>query len=452
MIRRLRRRRVRSKFRFQPFSKKQKMLQQWWRPGSPYEHLDTVIADGAIRSGKTVAMICGFMWWSLDTFQGESFIIAGRTMGALKRNVVKPLLQILNAWGLKYDYNRSENIITVDENEYHLFGASNEASQDIVQGMTAAGAYADEAALFPESFINQMIARCSVEGSRIWMNCNPEGPKHWFLVEYIQKAKEKRILHLRFTLDDNLTLSRSVRERYKRQWSGVFYLRNILGEWAAAEGAIYENLVEDQERYIIDVLPADVRFGVIGIDFGGRLSGHAFNFTGFRHRFRGIVTMDDFYRKGIITPTQLEDDFIAFVRLCLARGVPIADIKADSAEQVLIAGLNKALMKAGLPYVVTNAIKGKIIDRIRLYVFLLAQDRWQIMRHCRHTLDAFATAVFDDKSLEDKRLDDGSTIMDPVDAQEYTTEPYTDALMLGGDPDGQGLSNKTGLPPSRTIG
>lgn len=450
-----RRRKSRETFRFQPFSRKQRQLMRWWQEDSPHADKDIVIADGAIRSGKTIAMICGFLWWSLATFQGESFIIAGKSMGALKRNVIRPMLMILRAWGLEYDYNRSDNVIYIGTNEYYLFGAVNESSQDVLQGMTAAGAYADEVALFPKSFVYQMMARCSVTGRRIWMNCNPEGPGHWFLKEFIQEAESKRIYHLRFTLDDNLTLDQAVKEGYHRQWSGVFYLRNILGEWAAAEGAIYMDLVERPERYLIDEheLPQGLQFGTIGVDFGGRLSGHSFTFTAFTRRFETIVTMKDFYRKGVITPQQLESDFLDFVRSCEQYNIPIAEILADSAEQVLIAGLNKALIEAKMPYQVTNAKKGLIIDRIRLYVSLLAQERWKIMRHCKHTFDAFTTAVFDDKSLEDKRLDDGSTIMDPIDSQEYSTEPYMDVLMYGGGkPDGQRLSNQTRIPPSRTVG
>ena len=126
-----RKRAARETFRFQQFSRKQLQLINWWRDTSPYRDMDTIIADGAIRSGKTIAMIVGFLWWSLDTFQGESFIIAGKSMGALKRNVIRPMLQILRAWGLDYDYNRSDNVITIGTNDYYLFGAVNEASQEI---------------------------------------------------------------------------------------------------------------------------------------------------------------------------------------------------------------------------------------------------------------------------------------------------------------------------------
>lgn len=191
-------------FKFQPFSTKQKKLLTWWTSFSPYRDHDMIICDGSVRSGKTVAMIDGFVTWSLATFKSEDFILAGRSMGALKRNVLKPMFQILLAKGIPFNYNRSENYVEIGTNTYYCFGANNEASQDVLQGLTAAGAYADEGALFPQNFIEQMIARCSVEGSKIWINCNPESPYHFLKTDYIDKAKEKLILHLHFTLDDNL--------------------------------------------------------------------------------------------------------------------------------------------------------------------------------------------------------------------------------------------------------
>lgn len=257
-----------SSFEWKPFSRRQLQVLTWWLPKSPYYDYDTIIADGSIRSGKTVSMIDSFVTWSLATFTGEAFIMAGRSMGALKRNVIRPMLQILDAKGIGYIYNRSTNTITCGGNTYFCFGAANEASQDTLQGLTAAGAFADEVALFPESFVNQMMGRCSVEGARIWMNCNPESPYHFIKSEYIDKSDEKRILHLHFTMDDNLSLSDTVKERYKRMYSGLWYKRFILGLWVMADGIIYD-MFNDANLY--DELPQEVRANArryITIDYG----------------------------------------------------------------------------------------------------------------------------------------------------------------------------------------
>jgi len=210
-------------------------------PGSPVAGQDIIIADGAIRSGKTVAMICSFMRWSQMVFTDRDFILAGKSIGSLKRNVVRPMLQILEAWGWKYTFNRSSGIITVGTNSYHMFGANNEASQDILQGMTAAGALGDEAGLFPLSFIDQMIGRCSVAGAKVFLNCNPSGGvNHPFYKEYIEKRKKKHIYYVHFEMDDNPSLSKETKARFKRMFSGMFYSRFIRGLWVAAEGLIYD--------------------------------------------------------------------------------------------------------------------------------------------------------------------------------------------------------------------
>src|SRR5690625_4414296 len=252
-------------FRFQPFSRKQKQVLTWWLEPSPYRDHDMIIADGSIRSGKTIAMIDGFITWSMATFEGESFILAGRSMGALKRNVLRPMFQILTAKGIEYRYHRSEHYIQIGSNTYYCFGANNEASQDVLQGLTAAGAYADEVALFPRSFVDQMIGRCSVDDSKVWMNCNPENPFHYIKEEYIDKAKEKRVLHLHFTLDDNLSLSEKVKERYKRMFSGVFFQRYILGMWVRAEGIIFDMFNED--KHTVSKLPK-MRQRWVTVDYG----------------------------------------------------------------------------------------------------------------------------------------------------------------------------------------
>ena len=152
------------------------------------------------------------------------------------------MLQILESWGWPYEYVRSgsEPHIDIGSNTYYLFGANTEAAQDSLQGLTAAGAYLDEAALFPKSFVDQAVARCSVDGWKFWMNCNPAGPHHFIRDEYLlpEEKKKKKVYHLHFTMDDNLSISERRKEEYKNAWphGSVFYKRFILGLWVAADG------------------------------------------------------------------------------------------------------------------------------------------------------------------------------------------------------------------------
>ena len=427
-----------AKFDFKPFSDQQRRLIHWWRSAVRASENNYVIADGSIRSGKTIACIIGFLTWSQEMHSGESFIMAGKTMGALKKNVVRPMLQILEAWGWPYSYIRSgtDARIEIGSNTYYLYGANTEAAQDALQGLTAAGAYADEAALFPKSFIDQMIARCSVDGWKIWMNCNPAGPHHFIPEEYLalEEAKRKKVYHLHFTMDDNLSISPKRKEEYKNAWphGSVFYKRFILGLWVAADGLIYQQFADNVSDYTVTskwLLEHPIKYAVIGVDFGGTKSAHSFTLTGFTAGFKQVVVLDEYYCKKRINPKQLQDDFIDFVRRAQAR-YKVYEAYCDSAEQTLIAGLEMACMQAHVAIDIKNAIKGPINDRIAFYNSLIAQERWKVMKHCTHIIEAFEQAVYDDKKPhQDIRLDDGLMNVDSLDSTEYSTESVQDEIL-----------------------
>ncbi len=247
-------------FKFQPFSRKQRQIFTWWADSSPVKDAAGIIADGAIRSGKTVSMSLSFVMWAMARYDSQNFIMAGKTISSFKRNVLQNLKLMLTSRGYHWEYHVSgdfPNMLEVSRNGktnyFFIFGGKDEGSQDLVQGITAAGAFFDEVALMPESFVNQATARCSVEGSTWWFNCNPAGPTHWFKVNWIDKRKKKRLLYLHFTMEDNLSLSEKIKERYRSMYAGVFYLRYIKGLWKVAEGLIYTmftnaNLYSDEER------------------------------------------------------------------------------------------------------------------------------------------------------------------------------------------------------------
>lgn len=425
-----------ARFKFKPFSKQQQRLMHWWRPGLTSAENDFVIADGSIRSGKTIACIIGFLTWSQEMFSGQSFILAGKTMGALKKNVVRPMQQILEAWGWSYTYIRSgtDARIEIGSNTYYLYGANTEASQDALQGLTAAGAYADEAALFPQSFIDQMIGRCSVDGWKVWMNCNPEGPHAYIKEEFIDKAKEKKVYRLHFMMDDNLTLSAQRKEAYKRSWSpgSVFYKRFILGLWVAADGLIYQQFADNVKQYLIDenwLKENEIIYATIGVDFGGTKSAHSFTLTGFTRGYKQVVVLDEYYCKKRINPKQLQDDFIDFVRRAKQK-YKVYEAYCDSAEQTLIAGLEMACVQAHVGIEIKNAIKGSINDRIAFYNSLIAQNRWKVVKHCKHIISAFENACYDDKKKNmDVRLDDGLMNVDSLDSTEYSTESIQEDVL-----------------------
>lgn len=267
---------IKAVFQFKPFSPKQKKILTWWCDSSPVKDKEGIIADGAIRSGKTVSMALSFVMWAMYRFDGQNFAMCGKTIGAFRRNVVFWLKIMLRTRGYKIHDARADNLLIIrwkDKiNYFYVFGGKDERSQDLIQGITLAGIFLDEVALMPESFVKQGTGRCSVEGSKFWFNCNPEGPLHWFKIEWIDKSKEKNLIHLHFTMEDNWSLSEKIKARYRSMYTGIFFKRFILGLWVLAEGVIYDmfdlnkHVIKDQA--LMDEVIKHGRLWYISNDYG----------------------------------------------------------------------------------------------------------------------------------------------------------------------------------------
>ena len=226
------------------FSRQQRIVLNWWKPGNPNYKKEAIICDGAVRSGKTLCMGLSFFLWACSQFRNARFGVCGKTIASLRRNVLSELLPKLQAIGFTVTEKRTENLVRVTyrehTNDFYIFGGRDESSSSLIQGITFAGILLDEVALMPRSFVEQACARCSVTGSRLWFNCNPEGPHHWFYNEWILGAESRNCLYLHFTMQDNPSLSPQIRQRYARLYTGVFYRRFVLGQWVAAEGRVYD--------------------------------------------------------------------------------------------------------------------------------------------------------------------------------------------------------------------
>lgn len=253
---------------FQSFSTRQALTLTWWnRP--EFQDRDGLIDDGSIRSGKTISMGIGFILWSMARFDGQSFAICGRTIESLRRNVIVHIPTWLEGLFTVVE-RRSENKLIVSaagrSNNYYLFGGRDESSYTLIQGITLAGVLFDEVALMPRSFVEQAMARCSVEGSKFWFNCNPESPGHWFYKEWIEKAGEHNMLYLHFTMEDNPSLPSKIKARYEGMYSGVFYDRYIRGLWVVAEGLIYTMF--DEAFHVVPDEPRPYEKYIVSVDYG----------------------------------------------------------------------------------------------------------------------------------------------------------------------------------------
>lgn len=385
------------------FSKRQLLAMTWWnRPD--FSCMEGIICDGAVRSGKTVCMTDGFFLWSMYHFQGQCFGICGRSISSLRRNVIRNLESWLGGI-FTFRENRTENKLTVScgdrENIYYLFGGLDESSYKQIQGITLAGAFLDEVALMPRSFVEQTCARCSVAGSKLWFNCNPAGPEHWFYKEWICKADEKRVLHLHFTMADNPALTEKIRSRYESMYSGVFYRRYVLGQWCMAEGLVYDF---DPARHIAAVLPKDGRY-YLSVDYGtlNPFSAGLWCVTQSR-----AVRLAEYYYDGRKTGKTLTDEEYYQALEALAGSYPVEYVVVDPSAASFI-----AVIRRHGRFSVRKA-KNAVLDGIRLVASCLHAGVLQVSAQCRDTVREFGLYRWEDSATQDRPVKEFDHAMDDI--------------------------------------
>lgn len=401
-------------FHFKPFSLKQRKVLNWWCDTSPVKNKDGIIADGAIRSGKTVCMSLSFVFWAMANYSDQNFAMCGKTIGSFRRNVLMILKLMLRSRGFQVADHRADNLVEISRNgvtnHFYIFGGKDESSQDLIQGITLAGVFFDEVALMPESFVNQATGRCSVDGSKYWFNCNPDGPYHWFKLNWLDKAKEKNLLVLHFTMEDNLSLSERIKERYRNMYTGVFFKRYILGLWAMAEGIIYDMFSEDRHiKTILEYARQLIDGGrFVSIDYGTQ------NATVFllwnKGRDGKWYCIREYYYSGRDKGIQKTDSEYAEDLIKFLDGTPVKAVIVDPSAASFIAELNKhgfTVIQAD------NAVE----DGIRLVATLLNTERIAFSQSCKNTIMEFASYIWDPKAAErgeDKPIKQHDHAMDAV--------------------------------------
>lgn len=391
---------------YQRLSKRQLLAMLWWQQ-SRFKDRDALICDGSIRSGKTLCMAVGFVLWSMSCFNGEKFAICGKTVESLRRNVILNMRDWIPS-DLQIVEKRAENKLIISdgtgrENTYFMFGGRDESSYMLIQGITLAGALLDEVALMPRSFVEQALARCSVKGSKLWFNCNPAGPEHWFYKEWVQKAKEMNALHLHFTMEDNLALPTEIKERYERMYSGVFYDRYILGKWVLAEGLIYPMF--DEDRNVIKGDPSGPGRYYISIDYGTK------NPTAmglWRVNGSEAVMEKEYYYDGRATQRPKTDEEYYQDLEEFASGHKIERVIVDPSA----ASFKECIFRHG-KFSVWDA-NNSVLDGIRLTATLLRTGRLKFHESCENTFREFELYSWDEKASEDKPIKESDHEMDQV--------------------------------------
>lgn len=381
---------------------------------------------GATGSGKSFLDYAVTIPKRILASKGEGLIVLlGNTKGTLERNILSPMRDI---YGDQVGMIGSDNTVKLFGKRCYALGADNKKHVARIQGATFEYCYGDEVTTWNEEVFQMVKSRLRAEHSHFDGTCNPGAPTHWFKTFLNSDAD---IYQQSYVIDDGVLPAHVVTELKKEYAGTVYYDRFILGLWVAAEGVVYRLFANDPERFVVDDLPTQkIHHCVIGVDFGGGTSAHAFSCTGFTTG-GAIVTLDDYREKEALNPTKLENDFVDFVKRCQMRWL-VTDVWCDSAEQTLINGLRTAAAKAHLAVNIGNAQKRPINDRIRALCLLMGAGRYYINRTCADTIEALKTAVWDSKhTTEDIRLDDGTTNIDSLDALEYSWEREIPNLIAG---------------------
>lgn len=289
--------------------------------------------------------------------------------------------------------------------------------------ITLAGLFCDEVALMPESFVNQATGRCSVDGSKYWFNCNPDGPMHWFNQNWILKAKEKNLIYLHFTMDDNLSLTERIKQRYRNMYVGVFYKRYIQGLWSIAEGAIFDMWVESVNEIKFEDLPKDIQSlrRYISIDYGTT------NATVFLDCYYDVsnniiwIPREYYYDSKTEmkqkTDKQYADDLVKFV----SEGKTPTGIIVDPSA----ASFKAEVKSRGLR---VKEADNEVLDGIRMTSTMISQGNIRMVKNkCKRSIGDILSYVWDEKAAQhgiekpvkenDHGCITGDTLIDTVHGQ-----------------------------------
>lgn len=382
-----------------PISNKQKQIMAF-----PFTNYDALICDGAIRSGKTAFMMLSFVDDAMRRYSEQRFAICGKTVDSTIKNIIMPYLALRYAKN-KYviQWKRSEKLLVVSKgnrkNTFEIFGGKDEGSFMLIQGRTLAGVLLDEVALQPRSFVEQALARCSVEGSKFWFNCNPDSPQHWFYTEWICNLTKHNALRIRFQLEDNPSLSEHIVNRYKSMYTGVFYNRYILGEWCVAEGLVYE-FGEDN---ITDETPENGEY-YISIDYGtlNPFSAGLWCVLGDK-----AVRIKEYYYSGRNTNVQRTDEEYCDDIVKLAEGYNIRQLIIDPSAASFITAIHKRGFSV-------RKANNDVLDGIRRTAVYLKNGNIKIHRSCTNSIAEFGLYRWDDKSTDDRVIKENDHAMDDI--------------------------------------
>lgn len=375
------------------------------------------IKCGATRSGKTY-LDYYMIPKRIRAVNGKDglVMILGNTKTTLQRNIIEPLQ---NIWGVELVSDiKSDNTAFLFGEKVHCLGADKVNQVDKLRGSGIKYCYGDEVATWHEDVFTMLKSRLDKPYSCFDGTCNPEYPSHWFK-QFIDSDID--IYNQEYTIYDNDFLDPHVLKSMEDEYRGtVFFDRYILGKWTLAEGLVYQIFADKEDSFYIDKtdLPP-LHYITVGVDFGGNKSNHAFVASGINAAITDVYVLksESMAAKG----TQVPDIINAFTVFCQSIEKEYGRIDyvfADSAEQAII-----NTMRSSTKYPIRDSIKNKIIDRVRCENVMLNENRIHLVRGENSALaNGLKGARWNDKKIQDERLDDSTSDIDIMDAFEYSWE------------------------------
>lgn len=351
------------------------------------------IWEGSVRSGKTISSIVRWIEY-VKTAPSGKLVMIGKTERTLKRNILDLLTDIVGEKNFKY--NRGLGEATLYGRIIDIVGANDERAESKIRGATYAGAYCDEITLYPESFFKMLRTRFSVLGAKLFGTTNPDSPFHWFKTGYIDRQEEIDIKVFHFTLDDNQNNPAEYIENLKKEYTGLWYQRFILGLWVLAEGVIYSCFNSNKHVIKKKDLPEKFDREFITIDYGTN-NPCVFLHVGVKAGIYYVIK--EYYwngkEKGQKTNGQYAKDLKLFMEGTNAR-IVIIDPSALS--------FKTELRQLGIA---TTDAENEVLEGIRVTSTFLNNDKILIVDSCINLIKEFGNYVWDEKAAkrgEDKPI------------------------------------------------
>lgn len=349
------------------------------------------IWQGAVRSGKTYSSIFRFLQAVRHGVQGDAMII-GVSRESIQRNIISELCKFVGC----SEPSSKTNEMKMFGRKIHLIGASDERAVSKIQGSTLAFAYVDEITRIPAPFFRMLLSRLSITGSQLFGTCNPEGPKHWLKKDFLDREKDLNLRTWRFTLDDNPSLSEEYKKNLKAEYFGQssWYKRFILGEWAVAQGLVYDSFDDDN---LFEGEYESPSFYCVGIDYGTTNPTAAVLCAISPKKWPQIRVVEEYYydskkAERCKTDSELADDIVKFTS-----NHSLEAIYLDPAA----ASFKAELRSRDLP--VIDALND-VIPGIRTVHKFLAHKNIVINKTCKNLIEEMQTYSWDE-SAANKGID-----------------------------------------------